>query len=322
MSTLSQLSQMNIIEAQKRAGFTDAEDFLGDLVQMNDFLKVAPFLEASNGMFHEYLSATKLGKGSWGKVNTGVGKIASQSDLEKIPVHIYEGDSEIDERIFKSGTADQKRKVRMSEDIANLEGFMQGWFEGLVYGASADGGFDGLANLRGEIDSKYTWGAGGSGSDLTSLWLFEFGKNGFNFRYPSGSRPGFTTDDRGRHKVDAPDGNGQLWAWITHMEILAGIQVKRAGALQRMANIETTGSSNIFDPDIFIKMKSNLPNMGKMAVSFVNRTIHAQIETNAYNKSNMAYGLVDIQNFGPIPSVAGVPVMTMETITDTESAIS
>lgn len=323
MATLSALTQMNIIEAQKRAGFTDAEDFLGDLVQNNDFLNLVPFLESSDGMFHKYLSATKLGEGSWGKVNSPVGKISSQSDLEKIPVHIYEADSEIDERIFKSGTAEQKKKVRMSEDIANLEGFMQDWMNGLIYGAASAGGYEGLANIRGTIDNKTVWSAGGSTSgSLTSLWLFEFGKNAFNLRYPSGSRPGFNTDDRGRHKVDAPTGNGQLWAWITHMEILAAIQIKRAGALQRMANIAISGSSNIFSPSILIKMKNQLPNMGRNAVAFVNRTVHGQVEDNAYNKSNMAYKLSDIENFGPVPTVAGIPVMTMEAITDTETTVS
>ena len=322
MATLSALTQMNIIEAQKRAGFTDAEEFLGDLVQNNDFLNLVPFLESSNGMFHEYLSATKLGKGSWGKINSPVGKIASQSDLEKVPVHIYEGDSEIDERIFKSGTADQKKKVRMSEDIANLEGMMQDWLKGLIYGDAANGGYQGLANLRGTIDSKLTWSAGGSGSTLTSLYLFEFGKNAFNLRYPTGGRPGFTTEDRGRHKTTAPTGSGSYWAWITHIEILAAIQIKRAAAVQRMANIATTGSSNLFSPSIFIKMKSQLPSMGRNAVAFVNRTVHGQVEDNAYNKTNMAYKLADIENFGPIPTVAGIPVMTMETITDTESTVS
>jgi len=323
MSTLQALERMNILEAQKRAGFTNAEEFIGDLVRNNDFLRLCTMLESSDGMFHKYLEATRLGKGSFGKVNGPVGIIASQSDLKSIPVHIFEGDSPIDERLFTSGTAAQKLKIRQSEDAANLEGFVQSWLEGLLYGDSSnpEDGFVGLSAMRATPDSKTTWDAGGSGSDCTSLWLFEFGPNGFNLRHPSGSRPGITSEDRGRHYVASPTGSGNFWAFVTHMQILAGVQVKRAGALQRLGSIETSGASNLFDPEIFIKMKNQLPKMGQNAVAFGNRTIHGQVETAAYNKSNASYSLMDIQGFGPVTMITGIPLMAMEAISDTEAAI-
>ena len=72
---------------------------------------------------------------------------------------------------------------------------------------------------------------------------------------------------------------------------------------------------------MFIQMKNQLPEMGKGAMSFCNRTIHSQIENAIYDKSNMAYGVVDVEGFGPVARVVGVPIMTCEAITDTEAAI-
>lgn len=321
MSLLTPFQQLNIIEAQRRAGYTNSAEFLGELAKKNDILNFLPFLPASHGLYHQWLEASKLGAGSWGKANSGIAKIASTSDLQTEGIFTYEADSLVDDRILK--TAPDKMAVRDSEDVANAEGFMLDWIEKLFYadGTSLDG-FKGLSARRNTVDSDTAWSGGGSGNDLTSLWLFEFGPNGFNLRYPQNAQPGFLNEDKGLQYTTAPDSTGNYWAWVRHFEIMAGLQIKKKHSVLRYANIKTTGSSNIFDPDTMIKMKNKLPEMGRGAMAFANRTLHAQIETAAYNKTNAAYSLVDIEGFGPVTRVVGIPVMMAEVIKDTETAIS
>lgn len=318
MSVITSTQAMNIVEAQKREGYTNSAEFLGALVKKIDLLQFAPWFASSDGTFHKWLQATRLGAGSFTKANEGVPSISSGSDSKIEPIAMYQADSTIDDVVLK--TTKDRVKARDSEDVANLEGFTQDWLYKLMYGTDAVDGFRGLAARRPSADSAYTWKDTGSGSDLTSIWLFEFGERGFNFRYPAGTQPGISSDDRGLNKVPTPSGVGQMWAWIRHFEIAAGMEIKNEKALLRMANIESGGST--FDVTTFIKMKNQLPSLGRDAVSFANRTVHALIEAAAYNKTNMSYSINDIEGFGPVVKVVGIPVMFWETITDTESAIS
>ena len=53
MATILSYQPMNIVEAQRKAGFTNTAEFLGDLVRQNDILNFLPFLPANHGFFHE-----------------------------------------------------------------------------------------------------------------------------------------------------------------------------------------------------------------------------------------------------------------------------
>ena len=318
MSVITSTQAMNIVEAQKREGYTNSAEFLGALAKKIDLLQFAPFLPSSDGTFHKWLQATRLGTGAFTKANDAVPSISSGSDVKIEPIAMYMADSTINETVIK--TTKDPVKARDSEDVANLEGFTQDWLYKLMYGTDAADGFRGLAARRPTADSTYTWKDTGSGSDLTSIWLFEFGERGFNFRYPAGTQPGIISDDRGLHKVPIPAGTGSMWAWIRHFEIAAGMEIKNEKALLRLANIETGGET--FPTNTFIKMKNQLPQMGRDAVAFANRTVHALVETAAYNKTNMSFSISDVEGFGPVARIVGIPVMFWETIVDTESAIS
>ena len=317
MATIVSTQAMNIVEAQKREGYKDALSFLANLVKKNDFLNMAPWYASSDGAFHKWIEAARLGKGGFTKANDAVPKISSGSDSKVEPISFYQADSVIDDVVLK--TAKDKVKARDSEDVANLEGFTQDWLYQLMYGTYAVEGLNGLAARRAGL-GEYAYSAGGSGSDLTSLWLFEFGERGFNLRYPAGAQPGISSDDRGLNNVPVPVGSGQFWAWIRHYEIAAGMEIINQKAMLRMANIESGGTD--ISPNTFIKMKNQLPNVGRDAVGFCNRTAHALIETGAYNKTNAAYSIQDIEGFGPVTRVVGIPVLFWEGILDTESALS
>jgi hypothetical protein len=317
MATIVSTQAMNIVEAQKREGYKDSLSFLANLVKKNDFLNVAPWYESSDGAFHKWLEAARLGKGGFTKANEAVPKISSGSDQKVEPIAFYQADSSGADVGHK--TAKTTVKVRDSEDLATLEGFTQDWLYQLMYGSNEVEGFQGLAARRAVLND-YVFTAGGSGSDLTSLWLFELGERGFNLRYPSGTQPGISGQDRGLNNVPVPVGTGQFWAWIRHYEIAAGMEIVNQKSMLRMANIESGGTD--ISPNVFIKMKNQLPNVGRDAVGFCNRTAHALIETGAYNKTNAAYSIQDIEGFGPVARVVGVPILFWEGILDTESAVT
>ena len=53
-----------------------------------------------------------------------------------------------------------------------------------------------------------------------------------------------------------------------------------------------------------------------------NRSVKAQIDTAAFEKSNAVLTIQDIKDFGPMTMFAGLPVRMMGSLLDTESAIS
>jgi|GEM_PF-1140502 len=330
MAVITANTPLSLAEANKRAGYDDAASVIAELQQMHDFLDEVVFLPATHGSYNKQLQAKRLGKGSFSKANAPVPVVSSSADLLTEPVKLYEGDSQVDERVLQG--VEDAYAVRDSEDAMNLEGMIQDWIYNLIYANEGDtpDAFKSLSRRRGALGTdKTVWSLGGSGSDLASIYVFEFGKSGFFLAYNRSGTPGMRNEDRGRHYVPAPTGSGNMWAWVRHYEIWAALVERNRRALMRLCNIETTGSANNFldatigqGIDVFISMKNWLPRAGRNAVAFCNRTLKGQIDNAAYAKSNVYLSIREVQNYGPITFIAGIPVRLMEPLLDTESAVT
>jgi hypothetical protein len=322
MGVIKAYEKLTLAEVNAAAGYDDAMAVLGELGQRNEPIDEMPWFPATHGAHTEYYKARRLGSGDFTGAHDGVPVMSSSGNIIKEPVKLYQADSAVNDIVLKG--ADDPRAARDAQDAMNLEGFIQEWLDNLLYGdESADPDtFKSFDRRRAKL-STYCKGGGGTGSDLTSLWLLELGKAGFYLTYNKSGVAGIKNEDMGLHRQANPDDSTRMdYMWIRHYEIWAGIVLRNERALQRYANIESSGSSNIFDPSTFIGMKNQLPSAGRYAVAFANRTLHGQIEANAYNKSNMAYSLRDIEGFGPVLHVAGVPVRMWETILDAETALT
>lgn len=324
MSTLSSYASMTLAEANKRAGYDDAASVLGELQKQIDVLDLMVWKPSTHGEYNKQFQATRLGTGSFAKANAPLTTISSSGDIIPEPVKLYEGESQVDERVLK-GTQDPYA-VRDSEDMMNLEGAFQDWAFNLFYANEGDtpDAFKSLARRRASL-STYCKGAGGTGSDLTSAWTLEISPAGLHLAYPKNSgTPGFKNEDRGRQRVTAPTGTGQLYAWCRLYEIWAALVLRNERALIRYCNIESAGTSNIFSISDYIRyVKNNLASGGRNAYCFVNRTLKGQIESQAYTDvKNGALQVKDIEGYGPVTFIAGVPLRMHEGITDTESALT
>lgn len=322
MGVITAYNKLTLAEVNAAAGYKDAHSTLGELEQNNEPLNEFPWFPSTHGAHTEYYKARSLGSGDFSSLHSGVPVMQSSGQIMKEPVKLYQADSHVNDTLLKA--ADNPRAARDAQDVMNLEGFMQDWLYDMLYGdniADPDT-FLSFDKRRAKLGT-YCKGGSGTGSDLTSLWLIELGLRGFHLTYNRNGVAGIRNTDEGKHPFANPDTAANTdWMWVRHYEVWAGLVLMNERALQRYANIETAGSSNIFSPDIFIGMKAQLPSVGKNAVAFCNRTLHGQIEVNAYNKSNAAYSLRDIEGFGAVLHVAGVPVRMWETILDTESALT
>lgn len=324
MSVLNAYSYLTLPEVTKREGFDNEAAVMGQIAQNLEFLDEVPWLPSTHQGYNKQLQAKRLGSGGFTTVNGPIVSASSETDFITEPVKMYAAESIIDEKALAGLAGADAYRVRDSEDALNLEGIMQDWASKLLTANEIDtpDAFRSLARRRASLDD-YCIGGGGTGSDLSSIWTFEFGPNAFYLAYNKGGQPGLKNEDRGRMRLPTPKANGYMYAWVRYYEIWAAIVLRNERALIRYANIETAGSSNLFSASDYVKkVKNRLPSMGRNAVAFANRTLKGQIDADAYNKSNAAYSVRDIEGFGPITAIGGVPVRCWESIPDTETALT
>jgi len=321
-STLLSSNMMNLVEAQKRDGFTKESEFLANFVEENDFLKVAPWSKTSSGLVDKSLKLVSAAEGSWGMANKGISSGKNVTDSEILTLKLYDGMSQVDERIFRG--VDHPEKVRQTEDIARLQGISDGWLNKVLYSEDTDDGFAGIFTRRNKIDKKgrTCFDAGGTASgSLTSILIVEFGEEkGMTMLYKEGEPAGIKIEDRGRHMVDAPDGSGSVFAWITYFSIMANIKIRNERSVIRIANIDPTGE---FPMSAVIEAKNYLPSKGKRnTVMFVNRAVATMVDKYLIDKSQMSFSRRDIEGWGAVPEFFGMPILSLDAISDAEAKLS
>ncbi len=317
-------NQLTLLELAKRSNNGNFLEIAEVLNTINEVLQDAPWVEANQVTSHVGTQRTHLPSGSWKQINVGIAKSASATKQVTEPVGVLEDYSIVDKRLVD--LASDPVKFRSDEDIAHVEGMSQTIATGIFYGDTdttpeAFNGFSARYNLT---SLSNVWSAGGTGSDTTSLWIVEWGPRKVHFLYPKGTTSVVSMKDLGvRPAYDSSSPSLPYEAYWTHFAVACGVFVHDDRCIQRIANIETTGSSNILSDDDIITAMNQMPNPSTIAGTkiYVNRTLKTQLEILAKDKTNVNY--TSDNAFGvPITRFRGVPVRLCEAILDTETAIS
>jgi hypothetical protein len=293
------------------------------LAKTNEIMADAIWQEANGASYHEYIQRATLPAGTWRQINGGVAAEASKTNKKTAGIGMLEAYAEVDKKLIE--LSPNPNAFRMSEAKAFIEGMGQTMAEQIFYGSVAADGvetFDGLATLMGSLSATTNViGAGGTGSDLTSVYVINWSEAGVYMVYPKGSKTG------GVHRTDLGEqtktlsSGAMLQIYRDHFMIHGGLVVADTRYAGRIANIETSGSSNIFNPDDLITLLNRMPGRGAGATIYCNSTIFTQLDIQAKDKTNVNYGPADA--FGrPTVTFRGHPVRLCEAILDTESAIS
>lgn len=313
MSVLNSL-HMNLLEAANLEGYKDKATYLAPVVKMNDFFQTASWVPSTDGLVNKTTQVAEIGEGAWSKANAAIPEIGSKSEVIVENLKLFEGLSSVDERLL---TGKNKAKVRDAQDIANLEGFTQSWLSQVLYNADSKDGTLGLVARRNKLPAAgkfngVTSAGGTADGSLTSALLIEWGNRGLEMVYEQGEQPGITDQDKGEVFY-----NG-YYVLQRLFRIKAGISIHKPEAVQRLCNIDPTQT---FDMKTFIKMRNKLPSMGRNAVLFVNRDVKSLIEEACFDKSNAQYTYGELQGYGPVAKVLGIPVMMLEALKSDEKLV-
>ncbi|MCF8012414.1 MAG: hypothetical protein K9L56_14170 [Clostridiales bacterium] len=320
MSTLSS-DKLTLAELAKRVSDGNVQTVAEVLNETNDFLTDAAWIEANQLTGHKGTIRQSLPSGTWRQINDGVTEESSKTRQITEGIGLLEALSKIDEE--EVDISPNPTQFRQLEDEAFLEGMGQNFADTFIYGNTEKNPnqFHGLAPRLDDASYANVIDAGGSGSDLTSIYVVQWGPNRSHFIYPKNSQIGIEVNDKGLQLVDG-DNSGQFYAYVTQFKLKVGLFVHDARCVWRIANIETpSSSSNSFDPDDLIRLLRKLPFNGRGAVIYANGDLLADLDVETQDKTNVNYS-PDNPYGRPVTTFRGFPVRQVDAILSTESEIT
>lgn len=296
-------------------------------------LRHLPFFPSNQIMSNIGSRVTYLPTPGTRRFNEGVPTTASHKTPFTDPIAMVEDYSEVDYALWK--IQNDPNQWRQDEDAAKIEAMTQKMESLFIYGSldSDPGAFDGLAtrfNSSTRRPNGVSWHPynvilnGGSGSDVVSVWVLELGKKKVYGIYPKNLPAGLQIEDLGKVTVNTGTSGSPRYmeALRTHFAWYAGLVVEDERCVQRIANIEVSGTQNLFDEDNLIKALNRLPGGGNAANTIILVTLDVKdyLDIRAKDKTNVQYTPDEVWG-GNITRFKGVPVYVSEVLTF-ETAIS
>lgn len=321
MASLNGYKQLTLVEVAKRKDPNgEMSAIVEALNQENAIVQDAVWREANDTFSNKTVRRSALPSGSWRKLNSGVAFEASTTVEMVDVIGLLETWAQND--IETINAFPNPMQARNDEAMAFVEGLGQTMASTMVYGnaATTPEKFTGLAPRMPDIAATTNViNEGGTGSDLTSIYVVDWGPTSAYMVYPKNSMAGLEHKDKGIETVRDSSGN-MYEAYVDKFSWKAGLVVKNAKSIARVANIES-GSSNSFDEDNLITLMNRMTK-GPGRRIYVNQNVMTQMEIRAKDKTNIHYSTVEGIAPGPVTFFKGVPVRLVEQIIQTEAALT
>ena len=325
MATITANSQLTLSELANRKDPNGNLNTIAEVLsEDNEILNDAPFLEANDTFSHKITRRSALPSGSWRKLNEGVAIESSQTNEVTEGIGMLETFSQSDKDLVQASS--NANQFRMDEAAGFLEGLSQTLADTFIYGNSATTPekFTGLAPRMDDLAATANViGEGGTGSDLTSIYLVQWNPRYVHMVYPKGSTIGLMHEDLGLDTVEDASGN-KFRAYVDHFQIKAGLAVKDTRSIARLANIESAGTTNIFDEDNLITLINRMPMNARNVVIYANATVKTQMQIALKDKTNVNYTADsgDGLSGAPLLRFQGLPIRKVDAIKITEAALT
>jgi len=310
------------------------------LKETNPILDDMMMVECNNGTNHKSTIRTGLPEATWRKLYQGVQPQKSSTAQIQDTTGMLEARSEIDSDLVRlSGNNNQ---FRLNEATAFLEGMNNQMATTLFYGDTTTHPerFMGLAprfntyrspaNAKSKDTADQVIDAGGTGSDLTSVWFVVWGDRTAHGIYPKGSSAGLNRQDLGEIDADDPSG-GKYRAMAEIFKWHIGMSVRDYRYVVRIANIDVSeliaGNVDIYAlmRKAYYRLHQRMVTGGRAAI-YCNRDVLEALDAGTTPTKSTAGGTV--VRLSPmevdgreVMGYRGMPVRECEAILSTESAV-
>lgn len=298
------------------------------LNQRLEILDDMSWIEGNLETGHRTVIRTGLPEPTWRKLYGGVLPTKSTTAQVTESCGMLEAYSEVDVALANLGG--NAAAVRLSEDIAFMEGFNQKVAQSLIFGNEGVNPetFNGLAIRYNDPaanngENIINGGAAGGQTDVTSIWLVVWGDQTAHGIIPKNSKAGLQVRDLGEVTVEnAPGGptGGRYQAYRTHMRWDVGMTVKDWRYVVRIANIDKStltknAAAGADLVDLMVQAVEMIPNlnMGR-PVFYVSRGIRSFLRRQISNKT--LNSTISLENIAGRHVVAfdGIPVRRLDVL--------
>jgi hypothetical protein len=282
---------MTALEVVKRANSPDAYLIIEALLQTNEILRDMPAVQANDGAIHTTLRRVSQPGGQHRLYNQGVAVKASQTKTIQDRIAMLEAYAVVDKKLAQHGG--DVAALRHSEAVAFLNGMGIDQAHDLIYGnwQQNPAEIDGLATRLSSL-GKNVISMGGTGSDLTSLYIVAAGPQFCHLIYPRGSSTvGVTREDLGE-KVWEDDAGKPFQAYVDHFSADYGIVIRHPDAVKRICNIEAdVAPADLVD--VILAQLRRLPKGAANIVIYANASILTILDKAARDRPNVIYPTTD-----------------------------
>lgn len=321
------------------ATLAELEDFYkgqpaGDILELmnmtNDILSDVRWMESNHTDGHLTRIRTGLPEVYWRRLYRGTPPSKSQWAQVREATGMLEARMELDVKELEL-YGDKARAFRLSEGKAFAESMRQKVAATLFYGDSNENPdeFNGLAMRYPSARSPNVINAGGTGNNLTSMWLICWDANTVHGIYPKGSAGGLRSKDLGESTTT--DNDGCKFEVVTdRYNWDCGLAVRDWRAVVRIGNIDvsrlalpSTDKACVNLQALTIKAKNKMPvNMRGRAIWYCNDEIMTALETQSIDRGNVHLTYGEYFNAKSVPVLHGRPIRQCDVISSHESALA
>jgi hypothetical protein len=315
----------------------DVSEVVNLLAAHNPILEDAPAFECNKGTHHETTVLTGLPSVTWGRLYKGVPASKGTHQTVKDTTGFVNSAAQVDRRyvdIYEK--AADKASVRLDMAAQHLEAMAQEAARAIFY---HDTQVDpdkpmGLAprfNSLSAENGKQIVDAGGSGNDLTSIWMITWAKNSCHLIYPKGHKAGVERKDMGL--IPVSDANGDTYfAYREEFAHHFGLSVRNWQYVARVANIDVSdleidasAGANLINvmTEMYYNHKGRRTNMGKTCI-YMNTTLVKYLDYQARLAQNTNLFLT-FDKYGPnakeVLNFRGIPIRECDAILNSEDQV-
>ena len=313
------------------------------LNQHNVVMRDAAFMVCNKGTEHETLVRSGLPDVAWSTVGGYTTPSKSQTRSQKFTTGFCRSMSQVPQDILD--LSDDEAALRLSEAGPHLESMAQE-FEYMFFNGNLGNdplGFDGIAAYYNRLPvstnnaSNQVIGAGGVGSDNTSIYLIRHGEQQTSVIIPKGIPMGIDRIDHGMQR-DTDGSGGVRFVQEEEFKLHGGVAIKDWRANSRIANIDvsaaTAGSVDLMDYMVTAYHRARMPKhnfeiansafLGAKACWYMNSTLFEVLDKQSRNSTlhpSLQLSVREVQG-EEVTTFRGLPIRVTDGITNTETPLT
>ncbi|MCR4817336.1 MAG: hypothetical protein K5841_00065 [Fretibacterium sp.] len=284
------------------------------LAQENELLNDIPWAQGNLVTGDVHFKRTAMPRATIRKINEGIEATASKTEAVTETCVLLTSRGIVD--MAELDLAPSAEAYLLTENKPHIAAMGEDLCASMFYGTEATG-FRGFAARLNRTANPQVIDAGGTGTNLASIYLVKWDQDEVTGIYPKNTTAGLKVMPQANIYVDDKDGKKFL-AHVTEYSWFVGLKVRDDRYLSRVCNIDRdallaegdtakTARQALFNQIIKAKNKVRHVDKGRV-VMYADPDIFSILEIAAFEKANMALGYTDIGGDRRVLTFSGIPI--------------